>query len=106
MIVPAATMASSGSGSPIIARAGHHSRLSAAGAIASSEADCRTSSRDRVPVERIAAACSPMTKAAPITAATICAASRVRFGPMTRNSATVSATASAVAAMPMAAMAP
>ena len=30
---------------------------------------------------------------APITAATICAASRVRFGPMVRNSATVSATA-------------
>ena len=106
MAVPMASTASNGSGSPIIARAGHHSRLSGAGAIASSDSDCRTSRRDRVPVERIAATCSPMTKAAPITAATICATSRVRFGPMARNSATVSATASAVAAMPMAAMAP
>ena len=38
--------------------------------------------RDSVPYDRIAATCSPMTNAAPITAATICATSRVRFGPM------------------------
>ena len=35
-------------------------------------------------------------------AATICAASRVRFGPMVRNRATVSATASAAAKAPTA----
>ena len=47
-----------------------------------------------------------MTKAAPITAATIWATSRVRLGPMVRNSAVVSPTASAAAAAPMAATAP
>ena len=41
-----------------------------------------------------------MTKAAPITAATICATSRVRFGPMVLNRAIVSATATAPAARP------
>ena len=39
---------------------------------------------------------------APTMAATICAASRVRFGPMLRNSATVSATDSAAATAPTA----
>jgi len=37
-----------------------------------------------------------------ITAATLCATSRVRFGPMVRNSATVSATANAAAVAPSA----
>jgi hypothetical protein len=47
-----------------------------------------------------------MTKAAPITAATICATSRVRFGPVTRNSTTVRPTASAVAVAPIATINP
>ena len=39
-------------------------------------------------------------------AASTCAVSRVRFGPMMRNSATVSATATAVAAAPIARITP
>ena len=54
----------------------------------------------------MAATCRPMTKVAPTIAATICAASRVRFGPMVRNSATVSATDSAAAAAPTATTTP
>jgi hypothetical protein len=44
----------------------------------------------------MAATCRPITKAAPMMAASTCAVSRVRFGPMMRNSATVTATATAV----------
>ena len=62
--------------------------------------------RDIVPYDRIAPTCRPITNAAPITAATICAMRRVRFGPMLRNKATVSATANAVAAAPIAATTP
>ena len=58
--------------------------------------------RESVPCDRIAATCSPMMKTAAITAATICAASRVRFGPISRNSSTVSATAPAAAVAPIA----
>ena len=45
-------------------------------------------------------------EAAPITAATICATSRVRLAPIIRNSAMVSASAAAVATAPMAATTP
>ena len=40
-----------------------------------------------------------MANAAPITAATICAMTRVRLGPIARNSATVSTTATATASI-------
>ena len=43
-----------------------------------------------------------MMNTAAMIAATICAASRVRFGPIVRNSATVSATAPAAAVAPIA----
>ena len=68
--------------------------------------DCKAAMRDSVLLERIASACTPMTKAAPTTAAMICATSRVRRGPIVRNSATVSATASAEAASPIATATP
>jgi hypothetical protein len=45
-------------------------------------------------------------EAAPMTAATICATSRVRLAPIIRNSAMVSASAAAVATAPMAATTP
>ena len=47
-----------------------------------------------------------MMNTAAITAATICATRRVRFGPIRRNSATVSATASAAAVAPIATTTP
>ena len=53
--------------------------------------------RDRLPSDSIAASWSPMTQAAPMTAAITCAASRVRFGPSVMNSAMVSASANAMA---------
>ena len=52
--------------------------------------------------ENMAATCSPMTNAAPITAATICAISRVRFAPLVRNKAIDRANAAAVAIAPSA----
>jgi hypothetical protein len=55
-----------------------------------------------VPTERIATSCTPITKLAPITAATICATRRVRLGPMARNSATVSMTEIATATIAIA----
>ena len=54
----------------------------------------------------MAAICSAMTKPAPITAATICATSLVRRGPMLRNSATVTAMATAAADRPIATTTP
>ena len=47
----------------------------------------------------IAANCMPMANAAPITAATICAMARVRLGPIARNIAMVSTTATATASI-------
>ena len=91
-------------GSPSTARAGHHTRLSASGAWATTASDSRIAKRDKLPYDMIAAACSTITKSAPITAATICATKRVRRAPMVRNKATVSATAQAAAAVPMATM--
>ena len=76
------------------------------GACASIHSDCSAVKRDKLPEEKIAAICNPMTKAAPITAATICAISRVRLAPIRRNSAMVSASAAAVAIAPMAATTP
>jgi len=76
------------------------------GASATSMSDLRKSMRDSVSNDRIAPTCSPITKAAPITAAKICATSRVRLGPMVLNSAMVSATASAAAVKPTAATTP
>ena len=96
----------SGMPSPSTARAGHQMTLPMPGACASRVSDCKTLACDSVPSDRIAAICNPMTKAAPITAASICATSRVRFGPMARNKATVIATASAAAAVPMAMITP
>ena len=58
--------------------------------------------RESVPCDRIAATCRPMMNTAAITAATICATSRVRFGPIRRNSAMVIATESAAAVAPIA----
>ena len=62
--------------------------------------------RESVPCDRIAATCSPMMKTAAITAATICAASRVRFGPIRRNNSTVTATAPAADVAPIATTTP
>ena len=76
------------------------------GACASIQSDCSAAKREMLPEEKIAAICKPMTKAAPITAATICAISRVRLAPTMRNSAMVSASAAAVATAPMAATTP
>ena len=59
-----------------------------------------------VPYERIAANCTPMANAAPITAATICAMNRVRLGPIVRNSAPVITTAIATATIASAAATP
>jgi hypothetical protein len=56
--------------------------------------------------DRIASAWTPMTNAAPTTAAMIWATSRVRFGPSVRKSVTVSATDKAVAERPMATTTP
>ena len=53
--------------------------------------------RDRLPSDWIAASCSPITQAAPMTAAITCATSRVRLGPSVMNSAMVIATANAMA---------
>ena len=55
-----------------------------------------------MPTERIATSCTPITKLAPITAATICATSRVRLGPIARNSPIVSMTEIATAAIAIA----
>ena len=55
-----------------------------------------------LPAERIADVCSPMTKAAPITAATTCAATRVRLGPSVRKRNSTRAMATAAAASPIA----
>ena len=55
-----------------------------------------------VPVDTMAATCRAITKPAPVIAATICAISRVRFGPSTRNIVTVSAIAAAAADSPSA----
>ncbi len=54
----------------------------------------------------MAAAWTPITKAAPITAAIIWAIKRVRRGPSVRKSATVTVTAIAAAVAPMAATTP
>ena len=83
--------------SPSAARAGNHSMLSSVGRVRSSQFGLQHASARACRRTGSPAICNPMTKAAPITAATICATSRVRFGPMMRNSATVSATASAAA---------
>ena len=65
----------------MIARAGHQKALPMPGAMRFSVSDCSAAKRDSVLVERIASACTPMTKMAPTTAAMICATSRVRRGP-------------------------
>ena len=98
--------AASAEKSPSTAWAGHQRALVVSGACDSIQSDCSAAKRDRLPEEKIAAICRPMTKAAPITAATICAISRVRLAPMRRNSAMVSASAAAVATAPMAATTP
>ncbi len=64
--------------------------------------EASTASRDSVPCDTMAASCKPITKPAPITAATIWATSRVRFGPISWNSAVVMRAASATAAAAMA----
>ena len=92
--------------SPKAARAGQYKRLSASGVMATNSADISMSVRDRLPMDWIAASCNPITKAAPMTAATICAANRVRRGPSVLNSRIVSATASAMAARLTAASTP
>ena len=99
------TMASADK-SPSTARAGNQKALVVSGARASIQSDCSAAKRDKLPAEKIAAICKPMTKAAPITAATICAISRVRLAPIRRNSAIVSAKATAVATAPNAATTP
>ena len=86
----------SAAGSPKTARAGHKMRLSPPGASLSSTANRGTAI---VPNETIAANCSPMAKAAPITAATICEIDRVRLAPMAANSAPTIRIATATASI-------
>jgi hypothetical protein len=69
---------------------------------AAAASEVSTANRDSVPVERIAATCSVMTKPAPMIAAMICATRRVRLGPISRNSITVIAIATAAADKPLA----
>jgi hypothetical protein len=76
--------------------------LSAAGAMATIGSDASRATRDIVPADAMTANCSAITKPAPITAAAICAKSRVRFGPTNSNMAAVSIVAAAAAAAPMA----
>jgi hypothetical protein len=77
-------------------------RLVISGARATKLSDRKSSSREMVPVERIAAACTPITNAAATTAETTWDASRVRLGPRLRNSATETTTATAVDSAPIA----
>ena len=84
------------------ARAGHQSRLPTSGIRAMMVSDCSSARREKLPVERMAAACTPITKAAPTTAETICEIRRVRLGPRPRNKATVSIMAKAVESAAMA----
>ena len=67
--------------------------------------EASTASRDNVPWDTMAASCNPITKPAPITAATIWATSRVRLGPIMRNNAVVSRAATATASAARAATA-
>ena len=69
------------------------------GTCARRSGDVRSAKRDSVPVDNIAATCSPMTNIPPTTAAAICATSRVRTGPISLNKKIVNATASAVVAI-------
>ena len=84
-------------------RAGSHTDAVAARSMADHRIRLEKARRGTgCPNDRIATNCTPITKLAPITAATICATSRVRLGPIARNSATVSMTESATAAIAIA----
>ena len=72
------------------------------GASDAAASEVKSVKRDKVPNDRIAAICRPMTKPAPVIAAKTCAISRVRPGPKARNSPTVTAMATAVADSPTA----
>ena len=105
-IRPPANSISNTSPSPSAARAGHQTTLSLPGAKEPPASDVSTANRDSVPEDRMAAICSAMTKPAPMTAETICATSRVRLGPIRRNSSMVIAIAIAEADRPIATTTP
>jgi hypothetical protein len=92
--------------SPIAARAGNHSTLPGSGARETTLWERRKAIREKVPVDMIAAAWTPITKAAATTAERIWEISRVRLGPKARSRTTVRTRASAVATAPMATSTP
>jgi hypothetical protein len=58
--------------------------------------DLRNATREKLPIDNIAATCNPITSIPPTTAAAICATILVRFGPMTPKSWIVSTIPNAV----------